>query len=71
MQLVLLAKRGNSVMIVIPSAYLQQLGWGQGDRLMLDIVDGALRAQRVTVLTDAQRTMLLEAEEAAHGETLA
>jgi len=48
MQIVKLARRGNSMMIVIPRAYMQQLNWSPGDKLVLEIEGDELRAWVLT-----------------------
>jgi len=37
MQLVKLVKHGNSVQMTIPVAYLRELNWAQGDRVVQEI----------------------------------
>jgi len=40
MQIVRIRETGNALAITIPRPYLEQLGWGLGENLMLEIVAG-------------------------------
>jgi antitoxin component of MazEF toxin-antitoxin module len=48
MTIVRITRRGNASGIVVPRAYMRELGWIQGEHVCMAIQDGVLVVERMT-----------------------
>lgn len=71
MQIVKLSRRGNSRGIVVPKPCLDQLQWGLGDQLLLEVTPDQLRVQLLTTVDLKRYRPKPDAEPERHAEAQA
>lgn len=67
MRTVRIHERGNSKAITIPKAYLEELRWGLGDLLLLEVAGQELHCRALRGILQAHNQVHSETREAGNG----